>query len=165
MVLVVCILHTYHPSMIMLSPRVPLEIHTHTYVHTHAYVHTHTYVYTHTYVHTHTYVYTHAQYAPHTHRHPHIDTSTRRHTPIFSPPPSPQPTQLDLTNRPPLFYASINDQADPSAPPVYDEVDSMEDLKSTLEVKLAEYNESNPVMELVLFQQVCGFLFVILCLV
>ena len=38
--------------------------------------------------------------------------------------------------------------------PVYAEVASFDILRATLDAKLAEYNESNPSMDLVLFQQV-----------
>lgn len=37
--------------------------------------------------------------------------------------------------------------------PVYDEVTSYDELKRTLEEKLNEYNETNAVMNLVLFRQ------------
>ena len=37
--------------------------------------------------------------------------------------------------------------------PLYTEVAGFDNLRATLDAKLAEYNESNPVMDLVLFQQ------------
>ena len=38
--------------------------------------------------------------------------------------------------------------------PIYNAVPGYETLRKTLDAKLAEYNESNTVMDLVLFQQV-----------
>jgi dynein heavy chain len=37
--------------------------------------------------------------------------------------------------------------------PLYTEVAGFDNLRATLDAKLAEYNDSNPVMDLVLFQQ------------
>lgn len=38
--------------------------------------------------------------------------------------------------------------------PLYAQIPDYDVLRATLDVKLAEYNDSNPKMELVLFQQV-----------
>lgn len=38
--------------------------------------------------------------------------------------------------------------------PIYDAIPNYDILRKTLDAKLAEYNESNPAMDLVLFQQV-----------
>lgn len=62
-------------------------------------------------------------------------------------------TQASLLATPSLFYAA-RDDADTSGEPVYEEVATAGALRTTLEAKLAEYNESNPVMDLVLFDQV-----------
>lgn len=61
--------------------------------------------------------------------------------------------QVELVTRPSLFFATC-DEADPSEQPVYEEVNAAASLRTTLEAKLVEYNESNPVMDLVLFDQV-----------
>ncbi len=54
--------------------------------------------------------------------------------------------------RPLLFGSFI--MTDTEEQPVYAAVPGYEALRATLDAKLAEYNESNAAMDLVLFQQV-----------
>eukprot|EP00891_Asterochloris_glomerata_P002883 jgi/Astpho2/2883/Aster-01037 len=59
--------------------------------------------------------------------------------------------QTEVEARPLLFSNFMTVTADDS--PVYNNVPSFDTLRKTLDEKLAEYNESNAVMDLVLFQQ------------
>ncbi len=61
--------------------------------------------------------------------------------------------QAEIEARPLLYGSFMTVSADDN--PVYDSIPNYETLRKTLDAKLAEYNESNPVMDLVLFQQVC----------
>lgn len=60
--------------------------------------------------------------------------------------------QDELEAKPLLAATFLETSADDL--PIYTPVPSHEELKSVLDSKLMEHNESNPVMELVLFQQV-----------
>lgn len=70
----------------------------------------------------------------------------------------------DLLEARPLLHGSFTTQTADEVP-VYNSITSYEALRRTLDSKLAEYNESNAMMDLVLFQQVRGASFVfLLCL-
>lgn len=56
-------------------------------------------------------------------------------------------------NAQPLIFASFANASASDGNPVYDEVTSYDNLKKLLQEKLQEYNESNAVMNLVLFRQ------------
>jgi dynein heavy chain, axonemal len=60
--------------------------------------------------------------------------------------------QAEIESRPLLYGNFMTFQEDT---PIYDSIPNYEVLRKTLDAKLAEYNESNPAMDLVLFQQVC----------
>lgn len=59
----------------------------------------------------------------------------------------------DEVDAKPLLMATFL-EASTEDVPLYTPVSSYEELKAVLEAKLSEHNESNPVMDLVLFQQV-----------
>lgn len=61
------------------------------------------------------------------------------------------PVQAELEARPLLYGNFMTFQEDT---PIYDTIPNYDILRKTLDAKLAEYNESNPAMDLVLFQQV-----------
>jgi dynein heavy chain len=61
--------------------------------------------------------------------------------------------QAALEARPLLFSSFMAAAADDK--PLYKEVPTYDALRAALDGKLAEYNESNPNMDLVLFQQAC----------
>ena len=60
--------------------------------------------------------------------------------------------QADIEVRPILFTSFMTQDAEEN--PVYAPVPSFDILRSTLDSRLADHNESNAVMDLVLFQQV-----------
>ena len=60
--------------------------------------------------------------------------------------------QAEVESRPNLFGGFLVQDADDN--PVYASVPSYDVLRAALDAKLAEHNESNTVMDLVLFQQV-----------
>ena len=60
--------------------------------------------------------------------------------------------QAEIEARPLLFTSFMAQDADEN--PVYASVPSFEVLRTALDARLAEHNESNAVMDLVLFQQV-----------
>ncbi len=60
--------------------------------------------------------------------------------------------QAEIESRPLLFNDFMTMTADEV--PIYNQVSGYEALRKTLDAKLAEHNESNTVMDLVLFQQV-----------
>ena len=62
--------------------------------------------------------------------------------------------QAEVDARPNLFGSFMVQDADEN--PVYAPVPSFNALRTALDAKLAEHNESNTVMDLVLFQQVCS---------
>lgn len=62
------------------------------------------------------------------------------------------PEQAAIEARPLLFGSFMSTGADER--PLYAEVPGYDALRAALDGKLAEYNESNPNMDLVLFQQV-----------
>ena len=62
--------------------------------------------------------------------------------------------QAEIEARPLLFNNFMTMTADET--PIYNSVPGYEALRKTLDAKLAEHNESNTVMDLVLFQQVPG---------
>jgi len=59
--------------------------------------------------------------------------------------------QADLEARPLLYGSFMVTNADDE--PVYAPIPGYDVLRKTLDARLAEYNEANPVMDLVLFQQ------------
>ncbi len=60
--------------------------------------------------------------------------------------------QAEIEARPLIFNNFMTMTADEM--PIYNTVTGYEALRKTLDAKLAEHNESNTVMDLVLFQQV-----------
>ena len=60
--------------------------------------------------------------------------------------------QADLEAQPLLYGSFMVTNADDE--PVYAAIPGYDMLRKALDAKLAEYNEANPVMDLVLFQQV-----------
>ena len=60
--------------------------------------------------------------------------------------------QADLEAQPLLYGSFMVTNADDE--PVYAAIPGYDVLRKALDAKLAEYNEANPVMDLVLFQQV-----------
>lgn len=63
---------------------------------------------------------------------------------------------MAIEERPLIFASHASLTYTPDDVPVFNSISSFDILKKTLEDKLREYNESNAVMELVLFQQVGG---------